>query len=200
MTSHTILLTTACSFTKKIFQHGCFPVKVAKFFRAPIFTKHSKWLLLYEVSSVQFADFFHLLTFTGEHSVTDSFNLALVEKVRHQTLETKSQVTPDIFMITRCNTKANSINSYTVLCVRAIEAPHWHQWLRSGVFVFNFQSIIYIALLLIFLMSQSRLLLPRFWVFWRAILLFCDIKLSTVKLLGLKRTLVNQNLHYLHPG
>ena len=181
MTSHTILLTTACSVTKKILQHRCLPVKVVKFFRAPIFTEHSKWLLLYEVSSVQFANIFHLLTFTGEHSVTDSLNLALVEKVRHQTLETKSQVTPYIFMITRCNTKANSINSYTVLCVRTIETPHWHQWPRSGVFVFNFQLIIYIVLLLILLISQSGLLLPRFWVFWRAILPFCDIKLSTVK-------------------
>ena len=48
--------------------------------------------------------------------------------------------------------------------------------------------------------SQSGLSLPRFWVFWRAISPFCGIKLSTVKQLGLKIMLINQNLYYLQPG
>ena len=57
-------------------------------------------------------------------------------------------------------------------------------------------GLCYVALLL----SQSRLSLPSYWVFWRVILPFHGIKLSTVKKLELKRTLVNQNLHYLEPG
>ena len=37
----------ACNFTKKRFQHMCFPVNIAKFSRTPILTEHLCWLLLY---------------------------------------------------------------------------------------------------------------------------------------------------------
>ena len=35
----------ACNFIKKRLQHMCFPVKFAKFLRAPFFTIHLRWLL-----------------------------------------------------------------------------------------------------------------------------------------------------------
>ena len=36
----------ACNFFKTRLQHRCFPVKFAKFLRAPFFTEHLRWLLL----------------------------------------------------------------------------------------------------------------------------------------------------------
>ena len=35
------------NFIKKTLQHSCFPVKFAKFLRAPFSTEHIRWLLLY---------------------------------------------------------------------------------------------------------------------------------------------------------
>ena len=37
----------SCNFIKKRIQGRCFPVNFAKFLKAPIFTKHLRWLLLY---------------------------------------------------------------------------------------------------------------------------------------------------------
>ena len=36
----------ACNFIKKRLQDSCFPVKFAKFLRAPFFKEHLPWLLL----------------------------------------------------------------------------------------------------------------------------------------------------------
>ena len=36
----------ACNFIKKNLQHRYFPVKLAKFLRAPFFTEHLRWVFL----------------------------------------------------------------------------------------------------------------------------------------------------------
>ena len=39
-----------CNFIKKRLQHRCFPLKIAKFLRTPIFTEHLRWLLQFKSS------------------------------------------------------------------------------------------------------------------------------------------------------
>ena len=43
----------ACNFIKKIFQHRCFSVNIAKFWRTAFFIEHLPWLLLPMVSKIQ---------------------------------------------------------------------------------------------------------------------------------------------------
>ena len=43
----------ACNFIKKNLQHRYFPVKFAKFLRAPFFTEHLRWVFLrYETVTI----------------------------------------------------------------------------------------------------------------------------------------------------
>ena len=46
----------ACNFIKKRLQHRCFPMKFAKFFRAPFFTEHLQWLILCSPLFQQFSE------------------------------------------------------------------------------------------------------------------------------------------------
>ena len=55
----------ACNFIRKKPEHRCFPVKFAKFLRAPFFTEHLRWLLLRilntpEVDSKKFLENYHM--------------------------------------------------------------------------------------------------------------------------------------------
>ena len=51
----------ACIFFKKRLQHGCFPVKFAKFLGTSFFTGHFWWLILFTLR------YLHLLAFTYLH-------------------------------------------------------------------------------------------------------------------------------------
>ena len=59
---------------KKTFWHKCFPVNIAKFLRTSIFTEHLRWLLLFQIPSNFFVQYFR------NFSSKPDFAAGLIEK------------------------------------------------------------------------------------------------------------------------